>query len=201
MCEDCRPPRLRRTAEESESSFRAAVAAMGGEVVGPYGNSATKCAVRCGECGHVWSILPFNALNGHWCRICSIASRRRETAFLDMVAARGGSVPGPYVSSRTHIVVRCAAGHEWTTRPTDVVSGHWCKTCCTEGHRDPVVEEEFRAAVKSHGGTVVGPYKGGSTKCLVVCARGHSWLAHPRNVRIGHWCAKCQAEERRKPKP
>lgn len=91
---------------------------------------------RCGL-GHEWEAVPFNVKNGTWCFHCkpaAISKSRMDPNGLErlrrVAEERGGELlSATYLGVNEHHEWRCAAGHEWSSAPTDALKGAWCRTC------------------------------------------------------------------------
>ena len=91
----------------------------------------------------------------------------------------------------------CAKGHQWEAAPTMIKSGTWCPKCGIESssakRRSSI--EEMQKLAEERGGRCLSPaYKGGHSKLLWECSKGHQWEATPANIRRGSWCPKCGIE-------
>jgi hypothetical protein len=100
-----------------------------------------------------------------------------------------------YVSLRTRMRWRCAAGHEWEAQAQNVRNGKWCLRCSGKMRK---TIEEMRALAKSRGGECLSrAYKNMATKLKWRCGSGHVWMARPHLVSLGQWCPRCANESRR----
>jgi hypothetical protein len=108
----------------------------------------------------------------------------------------GECLSARYVSLRTRMRWRCAAGHEWDAQAQNIRRGKWCLIC--SGKKRKTIEE-MRALAETRGGECVSRrYKNMSTKLLWRCGRRHRWKARPHLVQLGQWCPRCANESRRK---
>lgn len=180
----------------TEQRLRALVAALGGEVIGPYLNGHTTISVRCGN-GHKSRRHPQHVLSGGGiCRICvkvvRVDTSKAESRFRDLVTAQGGEVLSAYATTRDKVLVRCANGHENEILPRHTLQGvRICRVC---GRRvKGISEPRFREFVAAQGGAVVGQFVDMNTPVLVRCAKGHEGWPRPshtlQGIGICHACA------------
>lgn len=130
-------------------------------------------------------------------RLLSKASERAWRAFNDRIAELNGVVLEPsWLGSLRPHRIRCAAGHETSTRPNNVQQGGGiCRACA--GRDSLESERAFRARVAELGGTVLEPIWLGSTRPhRVRCAVGHESAPRPAHVQKGTGiCRKCAGQD------
>lgn len=190
-----------RDSQAAHDAFRARVAELGGVVIEStwLGNN-TPHRVRCAA-GHDCNPQPGSVQQGRGiCRACAgLDSRTAERAFRDRLAELGGTLlESGWLGSATPHRVRCAAGHEGTTRPADVRKGRGiCRTCA--GNDPRVAEREFRERIEELGGTVLEEaWLGANAAHRVRCAQGHETTPKPANVRVrGRFCRTCARRDPR----
>ena len=146
-----------------------------------------------------------NIADGHWMRRpnFAVAPRRKSTkrltlADLQHAAANlgGECLSTEYVSLRTPMRWRCAAGHEWEVQAQNVRRGQWCMRC--SGNMRKTLEE-MKVLAHSRGGVCLSrTFKNMSTKLRWRCGCGHRWKARPHLIGQGQWCPRCANESRRK---
>jgi hypothetical protein len=123
--------------------------------------------------------------------------RRLSLAHLqDAAASLGGEcLSTEYVSLRTTMRWRCAAGHEWEAQAQNVRRGKWCMRCSGKMRK---TIEDMQVLAEARGGVCLSPaYKNMSTKLRWRCGDGHRWKARPHLVGQGQWCPRCANESRR----
>lgn len=114
------------------------------------------------------------------------------------------TVIGTYIDARTKITHRCnLCDCEWESAPTNILSGHWCKSCSLkEAFKiHPKTQPKLR---KSHEQYVKDLYEANPNieildkyittehkshfKCKIC---GHEWYGLPRNYLSGKGCPEC----------
>lgn len=98
---------------------------------------------QCAE-GHTWK-ASYSNVSGHgrWCPQCACdrLGRQYQITIEDMqklAQKRGGEcLSEKYVNAVTPLRWRCAEGHEWNARPTNVKNNKtWCPDCLYKGERE-----------------------------------------------------------------
>jgi hypothetical protein len=186
-----------RNSAWSETKFRARLAELGGELLEPsWLGTHVRHRVRCAA-GHETTPLPGNVIAGHG--ICATCARNdpiaSEAAFRARLAELGATLLEPYQGNKHPYRVRCAAGHQCSPRPNDVMKGTGiCRTCA--GNDPAVAEAAFRARLAELGATLLEPYRGSRTPHRVRCAAGHECWPWPRGVRSGQGiCLTCAGND------
>lgn len=113
---------------------------------------------------------------------------RRALKFIEEM---GGSFVDRAVTRAGHIVLKCANGHEWRARISNVANGHWCPQCYGNA---PLSIEAMRDLAEKRGGKCKSEvYVNSKTHLLWECGYGHEWEATPNNVKTrGSWCPHCR---------
>lgn len=94
-----------------------------------------------------------------------------------------------YLGVDGYVELRCANGHEWETRASNVFKGHWCRTCAG---LDKYYLEDIRKLVENNGGTLISDkYSGAHEKLLVSCDKGHVFKSTASKMLRGIWCPEC----------
>jgi hypothetical protein len=142
----------RRDPAAAEAAFRARLAVLGAEPIGPYVNSGTKVHVRC-SAGHDCHPVPNSVVRGVGpCRICARNDpATAEAAFRRAVAAQGAeALFSKWLGSGRHHEIRCANGHQAFPRPNDIQQGHsLCGQCEAPSHSVfYVLEHDTKPVVK-----------------------------------------------------
>lgn len=102
-----------------------------------------------------------------------------------------------YRSSSEKILVRCNKGHEYRSKPQQLLKGTRCRMCYRETRR--LTEEEIQERLPN-GYTRVGQYKSLIDKMHVRCDRGHEFdAALVHMMRKDFCCSSCRSEERKRP--
>jgi hypothetical protein len=119
--------------------------------------------------------------------------------------ARGGRcLSKAYMGSRIALRFVCSEGHKWTTKPTTVRKGSWCRRCALEktASLKRLTIEDMQAIARERGGACLSKRYVRSNKVLRwqcgVCR--HVWPATPSNIKKGGWCPQCAVNNRRKKK-
>lgn len=85
---------------------------------------------------------------------------------------------------------RCAVGHEWSTLPSVLLSGSWCKRCYFDS-RLLGIEQAHEAAKERGGRCLSDHYVTSLSKLTWLCHRGHEWKAPLSAIKVGKWCKRC----------
>ncbi len=107
-----------------------------------------------------------------------------------LAADRGGAFLSPhYIGSHQLHAWRCAAGHEWSSKPASIQQGHWCKQCSGKAPKDLAWCQELAAG---RGGVCTSEtYLGVGKQLWWRCAQSHAWKATPNSIHQGKWCGRC----------
>jgi len=124
-------------------------------------------------------------------------------ALREMAAKRGGQcLAKEFRHYREYLRWRCRRGHEWTSLPQNVQSGHWCPKCGREAMAEKKRRKGFQdlqRIVSLRGGEILFPdegYVSTARKLRFRCATGHQWETRPSVVKKGHWCPVCNRKGR-----
>lgn len=197
-------PHCAGNARLSLDEMKEIATAHGGECLSEaYVNVATHLRWRCKR-GHEWFAVPMKVKGtkrraGTWCLLCHRIERKGQpravVTIADMRAVaeeRGGlCLSAEYVNSGTPLQWKCAEGHTWWTRPTNVRNnGAWCPKC---GGSEPLTIEDAQSVAESRGGRCLSTeYKNKSTPLEWECSSGHKWPASLGSVQnAGTWCPHC----------
>lgn len=115
---------------------------------------------------------------------------------VDLAQSNGGrclSAPSEFVDTKSSLRFACAAGHEWTTRVTNLLHrGRWCPDCGAANSPPLTLEDIRKMAVERGGECLSDTYQGIHRKHIFRCTAGHVWEAQPANLRHrGSWCPVC----------
>lgn len=84
---------------------------------------------ECGE-GHIWMAVPGSVLQGSWCPVCGGRQQLTIEEMVELAKSRGGKcLSSTYTNTSTHLLWECSEGHQWTAKPGNVRTGHWCPLC------------------------------------------------------------------------
>lgn len=104
---------------------------------------------------------------------------------------RGGEcLSSVYVNQYTPLKWRCARGHEWSARPSNIKGGSWCARCVqVKGSLADMIALAF-----SRGGKFLSSvFTGVREKYEWECERGHRWSARAIQIKRGSWCGVCSS--------
>jgi hypothetical protein len=99
-----------------------------------------------------------------------------------------------YQNASSHLLWRCAEGHEWGASFGNVVTkGTWCRACRHENLRSGGLDR-VRQHAKKHGGECLSlVYKNGRTPLTWRCSKGHTWNGAYDYMRTNNgWCSDCR---------
>lgn len=157
---------------------------------------------RCLE-GHEWARKQTGSGRGRGCPVCTrtasnLERRKQEnlSKLQDMARKHGGMcLSTQYLGSNQKYSFRCAQGHEWTTYPSVLNSGSWCRRCHFDG-RLLGIEQAHEAAMARGGQCLSQNYVNSLSKLTWLCHRGHEWTAPLAAIRVGKWCKQCASMDR-----
>lgn len=94
---------------------------------------------------------------------------------------RGITLIGEFTKSHTSTLFRCAIGHEWTARPSNVMFGTGCPHC---SGNIPLTQAIVNERLAERSITMLDEYVTQTTKSRFVCGAGHEWtfLIRPDNT-------------------
>jgi hypothetical protein len=182
----------------AEAAFRARLAELGAELLGPYTTALTPHHVRCAA-SHDCYPRPASLTWG--CGICITCAGKdpavSEAAFRSRLAELGATpLYGKWLGTNARHHVRCPAGHNCYPLPDRTKRGAAiCKTC--SGCDPLAAEAAFRARLDDLGAVALfAEYHGRNRPHLVRCADGHECRPRPSDVMQGHGvCRKCANRE------
>ncbi len=152
---------------------------------------------RCAE-GHEWTRTHAGSWKGRGCPVCArTASNQRRhkqenlLKLQDIALAHGGTcLSTQYSGVNVKYDFRCAVGHEWSTLPSVLFSGSWCKRCYFDS-RLLGIEQAHEAAKERGGRCLSDHYVTSLSKLTWLCHRGHQWKAPLSAIKVGKWCKRC----------
>lgn len=119
---------------------------------------------------------------------------RANALFRARVADLGGEVLEPeWLGTRKPHWVRCGAGHEHATYPTNVLAGKGICRTCAQRERSLEAEAAFRERVAELGGIVLEEdWLGNHEPHRARCVNGHECAPRPAHVQQGEGiCSTC----------
>lgn len=108
-------------------------------VIERYSGARTNILHQCPQ-GHTWKASPDKILHGRGCIICNSIkqsmSRSKSHEQYEQELISKGIVYKPleaYKNRQTSILHECPEGHQWETKPHNILHGHGCPICATHG--------------------------------------------------------------------
>lgn len=162
----------------------------GGDCLSPeYGNWDSKLRWRCAA-GHEWENRAGKVKQGQWCPVCAGKAPKGLDFLRALAAQKGGTcLSTAYPGMHRHATWRCASGHEWKAKPSNVQNGTWCPYCL--GRHQTIVDMQELARARG-GACLSDVYVGAASKLLWECSDKHTWKATPNSLRNGSWCPHCR---------
>lgn len=188
-----------RDSAATEAAFRLRVAELGGAVLEPEWLGHRKYhQVRCAA-GHLAAVRPNSVQQGGGiCAVCSGCSAEgAETKFKAGLAKLGATLlETEWLGSGTPHRIRCAQGHEVTTRPNQVRNRNRCCRICSRRDSDSATRE-FRERLAELGAVLLEPeWLGNGRPHRVRCAAGHECSPRPDGVQRGQGiCQTCAGRD------
>jgi len=130
------------------------------KVLGSYQDNKTKIDHRCLKCDTVWSSSPYHILRGYGCPNCSGYASTQQTRLDTIEYNRRISDFGiqcivPFVDTQTKIKHRCSEGHEWCSKPDNILyGGNRCPGCSSSENRSRMELEVFDFIAGIYSGKV-----------------------------------------------
>lgn len=159
-------------------------------------NTYTKLQWQCAK-GHKWMALGNNIIRGSWCPHCSVHKKKTIEDMQILARSRDGEcLSGKYVNTATKLKWRCAEGHEWMSKPNNIVNGRWCPVCGLKNRKvrnKKLTISLMKSIAKSRGGKCLSKeYVNAKTNLKWRCAEEHEWYATPHSIKNGSsWCGIC----------
>jgi hypothetical protein len=158
------------------------------ELIGEYKNASTPTTFRC-EHRHEWETRPSNIVTSkHGCPYCGGSMKLTKDLVNQKIADQCIQLIGNYINNSTCTIFICDYGHEWETRPANVLRGSGCPVCA--GNL-PITKGEVNETIADRGFQLVGEYLNARTKTMFRCKQGHEWSSTPDNVTRGSGCPYC----------
>jgi Zn finger protein HypA/HybF involved in hydrogenase expression len=103
------------------------------------------------------------------------------------LAPRGYKMVGAFTTVGTKTTFGCPNGHQWESKPNNVLSGHGCPKCKL------LSREEVNRRIEDRNITMIGDYVTTKVKSTFECrVCKHQWSAKVNNVLNGHGCPICR---------
>ncbi|OOZ61597.1 zinc-ribbon domain-containing protein [Solemya velum gill symbiont] len=173
----------------SKSAVNERIADRRIKLIGNYSNARTKTTFKCSK-GHEWLATPGSVMRGSSCPVCAGNAPLTKEIVNDRIAKRGIELISEYVNTDTRATFRCKKGHEWQTKPGDVLSGKGCRVCAGLA---PLTKEIVNERLAERGIELIGDYSANHTKTTFRCKKGHEWEAAPSSIykKEGSGCPYC----------
>jgi hypothetical protein len=151
----------------------------------------------CSE-GHMWTTTASVIKQGGWCPVCKlkVLADKQRIHSVDSMQAIAEQRGGKFLSTTFNSVNdryrwSCAANHEWTAAPSDVMKGTWCGSCAKDKYR-VTLDVAHSAALQHEGKCLSAEVKDSYSKLKWLCKNGHTWEARLNNVmHKNSWCPQC----------
>lgn len=163
------------------------LAERGIQLIGKYTSARTKTTFKCSQ-GHEWDATPDNVMRNHGCPYCANRPPLTRKDVNERLSNRRIVMIGDYVNANTVTAFRCEHGHEWETRPGDVMSGKGCPFCYGN---HALTKEIINERLAHRGIKLIGEYRTNHFKTTFQCAEGHEWKADPAAVLSVSGCPEC----------
>lgn len=161
----------RKTKEELNDQLRSQGRAI--LLVGDYTAALTKSLFEC-DVGHRVMMRPNDILNGHNCAICAGHHKTRET-FNDQLNKLGRTerMVGEYLGAKIKTTFVCENGHEWPSKPNNILTGRSCPICADTSLTKDQINQ--RLIDEDRHIELIGVYKNNYTPTTFRCSEGHEW--------------------------
>ena len=114
---------------------------------------------------------------------------------------RGGKcLSRRYLGVMVHTRWQCELGHIWRAVPNAIKNGQWCPVCANARRGDAFRHsiKDMQNLAREHGGKCLSKkYINARNKIKWQCKFGHTWLATPGGISVGHWCHVCRGGVRK----
>jgi hypothetical protein len=170
----------------------------GGECLSKkYVNIQTHLEWKCAK-GHYWKSSPTCLLHSNtWCPYCAGVGRKTLKDMQQLAHSRGGKcLSTEYKNVTTPMLWQCKKGHQWKTRPINIIHRNtWCHTCSKYGKL--TIEEMCQIAIVRGGNCLSKKYTNSYIKLRWKCKSNHTWWATPQDVKNSKsWCPYCMKRAR-----
>jgi very-short-patch-repair endonuclease len=102
----------------------------------------------------------------------------------------GECLSAEYANSNIRMLWRCANGHEWLSKFSSILQGHWCQKCHLGSLKHYSIKDCIDFAASKGGKCLSHKYKNGE---LIEweCSNGHKWKSAFDHILSGKWCGIC----------
>lgn len=190
----------KRTTEEFINSLKSVNSNI--IVLGEYSSYHKKINVKCNICNYEWSASPAHLLQGRGCPKCAGVKLKTNDEFLNELITKNIPITPKekYKTGNTQISVQCnKCGHQWRTRPANILTGYGCPQCSRKNRSNTTLIERrnnFLNDFSNKGDKnviIIGEYRNSTTKMLCSCKKcGYQWEATPNSLLQGNGCHKCK---------
>lgn len=108
---------------------------------------------------------------------------------------KGKCLSKKYMGVYSTLKWKCDLGHVWSTKPKNILNGHWCHKCAIEATRNAKIKYsvlDMRVLAKARGGRCMSKkYMKFNHKLKWECSNKHQFLSTPSKVLQGNWCPLC----------
>jgi hypothetical protein len=168
-------------------------------MVGDYITSGTKTEFT-DVCGHIWSAIPDNVLQGSNCPFCAPNLKLCHQQFLDYLYEN--NIPilplEEYITATVKIKCQCTiCNHIWPISPNKIKQNRGCPNCAKLNRKLSEEQQikrkqEINEILSPRKISLTGPYTNARTKTEFYddnCK--HHWIATPDKVLQGQGCSIC----------
>ena len=213
-CPRCAALGIDRKPRKGPADYHALAAERGFEWLGPeVRTTKIKTTWRCTRSaqGHEWQTGYANIKGGSGCPYCrwpgaGRQGRKLPADYETLAEARGFEWLGPEVPNvSTKTTWRCAQGHEWQARYSNIQQGSDCPTCAWRQPRAPgqrrrgrSTPADYETLAAERGFEWLGPeVPTTGTKTTWRCGQGHTWSARYSDLQRGTGCPTCCNDQQR----
>ena len=177
-------------------------------ILGEYQNFKSKIETKCNVCGHIWQPQAGNLAIGEGCPECAAkkraernrSQRKTHAEFIEQMKTIAPNIEftSEYETAIKKIGCKCnECGHEWTAKPTNLLSGFGCPKCYAlrrgsirRGSHDRFIEKMNK---RNPNVEILSTYSRIHDKVSCKCKKcGSEWWAEPGNLLAGSGCPSCK---------
>ncbi|WP_345239571.1 hypothetical protein [Pontibacillus salipaludis] len=154
--------------------------------------------------GHTWETRAITFKHDDtWCPKCARNSRKSIEDMHILAEEHGGKFLSPtFTNVSEYYKWRCADGHIWDAKPSNIQQGSWCPICVgkinkVKFHKNKITIRDMHKLAELHQGKCLSTeYTNLRTPLKWQCAKGHTWDSKPANIQQGSWCPICFVNKR-----
>jgi hypothetical protein len=106
-----------------------------------YIKSDIKLKYMCKD-GHIFYQVPADTKT-HWCDKCANHQRRTIEEMHELAEKKGGlCLSSKYINNKTPLLWQCSKGHQWESKPGNIINNRWCRICSNEAKRVILVSND-----------------------------------------------------------